>query len=143
LSNVLPALEDVAGISLELETLLGDNIGTFDDGEKALWVEPPYINAGRHVNGLQVVIDRYPQDLQPSKACIGVEQVFQRKFWRFTLVNFDVSEAGMIKFDNAIDAIQRRFPLLRERHLETVEDSFPQVSFLAEFSRIKTLITSL
>jgi len=142
LSNLiapLQALESLPELMQELETLLADYLGTFSNGNIALWAEPPFIDAQLSCNGLQVVVGRYPEYLQPDKACVGSPQKLQRLFWRVTLVQFDPSVNGMTKLDGAIAAIERRFPLLRKRSPESREDRFPQVTYLLDFSRITNL----
>lgn len=139
MSSVLDSLETIDALMLELEILLGDYIGTFSNGQMALWAEPPYIPAKLSCSGLQVVVGRWNQDLQPQKACVGTTQVVQRKFWRVTLICFDLSEEGLSKMDSAIAAMERRFPLHRRRSSTIQEDAYPQESFLLEVSRIINL----
>lgn len=139
MSSVLTSLKSISAMVAELSNLLADYIGTFSNGLKAIWVEPPYIPPQLSCTGLQVVIGRIPEDLQPQKPCIGSQQAIQRKFWRVTLVQFDLSDEGIDKLDGAIAAIQRRFPSNRMRSPETTEDSYPQVSFLLDFSSVVNL----
>lgn len=139
MSSVLASLETIDALMLELETLLLPYLGTFSDGQIALWAEPPYIPPKLSCSGLQVVVGRWNEDLQPQKACVGSAQAVQRKFWRVTLIGFDLSDEGMSKMDSAIAAIERRFPLHRRRSPATKEDAYPQVSFLLDVSRIINL----
>jgi len=139
MSSVLASLETIDALMLELETLLADYLGTFSDGQIALRAIPPNIPAKLSCSGLQVVVNRWDEDLQPQRACVGSAQAVQRKFWRVTLIGFDLSEEGLSKMDSAIAAIERRFPNSRKRSPQTKEDAYPQVSFLLDVSRIINL----
>ena len=139
MSSVLASLETIDALTFELETLLLPYLGTFSDGQIALWAEPPYIPPKLSCSGLQVVVGRWNEDLQPQKACVGSAQAVQRKFWRVTLIGFDLSDEGLSKMDSAIAAIERRFPLHRRRSPATKEDAYPQVTFLLDVSRIINL----
>ena len=140
MSSILTSLETLPGLMEELETLLADYLGVFSNGQIALWAEPPKIPANLDCSGLQVIVGRWEEHLQPQKACVGSAQAIQRMFWRVTLVCFDDSEDGLAKMDGAIAAIQRRFPLNRMRSSELREDAYPQVSFLLDSSHIVNLI---
>jgi len=137
--KALEALDNLESLMIELEDMLLPYLGEFSNGQIALWAEPPYIPATLTCNGLQVVVKRWNEDLQPQKACVATAQAVQRKFWRVTLIGFDLSEEGLSKMDSAIAAIERRFPLHRRRSPETKEDTYPQETFLLEVSRIINL----
>jgi hypothetical protein len=139
MTSVLASLENLPALMEELETLLEPYLGRFSNGQIALWAEPPYIPAKLTCSGLKVVVGRWEENLQPQKACVGSAQAVQRNFWRVTLICFDLSGEGLEKMDSAIAAIERRFPLHRKRSPETKEDSYPQVSFLLDVSRIINL----
>lgn len=139
MTSVLASLETLPALMEELETLLEPYLGTFSNGQIALHAEPPYIDAKLTCSGLKVVVKRWEEDLQPPKACVGSAQSIHRNFWRVTLICFDLSPEGLEKMDGAIAAIKRRFPQPRMRSPETKEDSYPQVSFLLDVSRIINL----
>jgi hypothetical protein len=139
MASVFDSLENLTALMEELETLLGDYLGEFSNGQIALWAEPPFIPTTLNCSGLQVVVGRWEENLQPQKACVGTAQALQRNFWRVTLICFDLTPGGLEKMDSAIAAIERRFPLHRKRSPETKEDSYPQVSFLLDVSRIINL----
>jgi len=139
MTSVFDSLENLTALMEELETLLGDYLGEFSNGQIALWAEPPFIPTTLNCSGLQVVVGRWEENLQPQKACVGTAQALQRNFWRVTLICFDLTPEGLEKMDSAIAAIERRFPLHRKRSPETKEDSYPQVSFLLDVSRIINL----
>jgi hypothetical protein len=139
MTSVLDSLDNLEALILELETLLTPYIGTFSNGQIALWAEPPFIPPTLDCSGLQVVVGRWTEDLQPQKACVGSAQAVQRKFWRVTLIGFDLSEEGLSKMDSAIAVIERRFPIHRMRSPATKEDAYPQVTFLLDVSRIINL----
>ncbi len=140
MSTALDSLTSITTLVTELKTLLSGLIGKFDDGKDAFWVEPPYIPSKRTFTGLMVVCDRNSKPFQPQKACVGSPQVIQRLYRKVTLVNNDFSPEGLSKWDTAIDLIRKRFPLNRERAVETTEDTFPQVTFLLDYSAIENLI---
>jgi hypothetical protein len=139
MTSVLNSLNNLTALMVELETLLADYLGVFSNGQIALWAEPPFIPPTLNCSGLQVVVGRWEENLQPQKACVGSAQAVQRNFWRVTLIGFDLSEEGLSKMDSAIAAIERRFPLHRKRSPETKEDAYPQVTFLLDVSRIINL----
>jgi hypothetical protein len=139
MTSVLNSLDNLTSLMIELETLLADYLGVFSNGQIALWAEPPFIPPTLNCSGLQVVVGRWEENLQPQKACVGSAQAVQRNFWRVTLIGFDLSEEGLSKMDSAIAAIERRFPLHRKRSPETKEDAYPQVTFLLDVSRIINL----
>jgi hypothetical protein len=145
MTSVLASLENITALMEELETLLGDYLGTFSDGQIALWAEPPFIPPTLKCSGLQVVVGRWEENLQPQKACVGSAQAVQRNFWRVTLICYpqriggDLTPEDLEDMDSAIAAMERRFPLHRKRSPQTKEDAYPQVSFLLDKSSIINL----
>jgi hypothetical protein len=139
--NAIKTPNDISALVTDLRSLLNNELGTFDDGTKAFWVEPPFIPSKRTFSGVKIVVARNQDVLQPQKPCVGVPQAIQRMYWRVTLINNDYSSSGLAKWDSAIDKIRRRFPLHRERAVEVTEDQFPQRTFLLEAVKVVNLIT--
>jgi len=139
--NAIKALNDISALVTDLRSLLNNELGTFEDGTKAFWVEPPFIPSKRTFSGVKIVVARNQEALQPQRPCVGVPQAIQRMYWRVTLINNDYSSLGLAKWDSAIDKIRRRFPLHRERAVEVTEDQFPQRTFLLEAVKVVNLIT--
>ena len=139
MSTILAVLENGTSLMKDLRSLFADEIGTFEDGTKAFWMEPPFIPSKRTFSGLKIVVGRNDEPLQPQQACVGTPQAIQRLFWRVTLITNDLSPEGLHKWDSAIAKIRSRFPSHRERALEVTEDQFPQRTFLLDVSRIINL----
>ncbi len=130
-----------------IETLLKDELGLFDNGQKAIWVEPPMMPQALSCKGLQVVIKRYPNVLQTYQ--LINDQGFQNVDWIVTLTLFDLTTEGYKKLDSARDKIQRRFPRFRETIIIPFsndsqpmfqDDTYPQITYRLNFSVIKNNI---
>lgn len=119
--------------------LLSSELGTFQlTGEKAIHIEPPYINEKLNPQGLAVFINRYKQLRGSRSAGVSAMQLFD---WRVVLRSYDKSEAGMIVMDKAIEKMEQSFPNHRQRILQTVETVYPQVTFLLDTAKFINLVS--
>ena len=130
-----------------LEILLEDELGTFSDGQPAIYVEPPMLPQSLSCDGLQCIIKRYPNVLQTTQLLNN--QGLQNSDWVVTLTLFDLSIQGYANLDSARDKIQRRFPRFRESVLipqsndsqpQFQDDVYPQITFRLNYSYIKNSI---
>lgn len=113
----------IADISAILRDVLAPYLGTFKNGQMAVWVEPP--ESPIPGSGLHCYIQRQPQQRTSS--------VYQ---WRITLTQYDKTSAGMIVLDNAIAAMRQRFPVRREIFQPVyLENEYPRFSFDLQFHR--------
>ena len=114
-----------------LSELLGDRIGSFSDGTKALWVTPPLLDGALSCDGIQVVIGRFGEQRR-STASESTTQSTREFDWRVEVTQFDRSATGAALLEEVVHLIRQKFPLHRERSLEEVEGIFPKVSFLVQ-----------
>ncbi|MEO0824934.1 MAG: hypothetical protein AAFY20_09370 [Cyanobacteria bacterium J06639_14] len=114
-----------------LEQLLGDRIGRFSDGTKALWVTPPLLDGALSCDGIQVVIGRFGEQRR-STASESTSQSTREFDWKVEITQFDRSATGAALLEEVVHLMRQRFPLRRERSLEEVEGIFPKVSFLVQ-----------
>ena len=112
-------LADITGI---LRSLLANELGTFANGRTALWVEPP--KSPTVGVGLHVYIKR-----QPSQVTYDLYR------WDVTLRQYDRTNEGLQKMDDAIAKIRKRFPNRREIIPPFREDDYPQAFISLEFQR--------
>lgn len=134
------ARNSVLQLQKYLLQLLSDELGTFAvTGQPAIWTEPPYIDEPLKISGIAVIICRYEM-MRSQEACVSAPQAIQRFDWKVVLRSYDKSTTGMALLDTAVNKMRQSFAQMRERFLEPVEDTYPQVSFLLDTSRVINLL---
>ncbi len=122
-----------------LQALLADELGTFSNGQKAIWVEPPAVPQTLKVTGLQCIIERWDQQIGLSSNLLN-NQTSYTSTWQVILTLYDRSPSELAKLDSAIDKIRRRFPRHQRRPIPIIDDVYPQVTFVLQFFHIKNTI---
>lgn len=85
----------------DLLTLLDAELGTFQSGDKAIWILPP--DAPQRGSGVHVYIDRYATKLTAS--------LYQQ---RVTVTQFNRDTNGSLQFDRVLARIRNRYPSARD-----------------------------
>lgn len=114
----------IADISAIFRELLSPYLGTFKNGQTAIWVEPP--ESPIPGTGLHCYISRFPYQVSGS--------VFN---WRVTLTQYDKSVSGINTLDDAIIAVRKRFPANRRDLMQPLfkENEYPRAIFDLRFNR--------
>lgn len=134
------ARNSVLELQKYLAQLLSNELGTFSvTGQPSIWTEPPYIDGPLKISGLAVIICRYEQ-MRSQEACMSAPQAIQRFDWKVVLRSYDKSATGMSLLDSAVKKMRQSFAQTRERFLEPVEDTYPQVTYLLDTSRVINLL---
>lgn len=116
----------VAGLRSLIQELLRSQLGTFANGRKAIAVEPPQVPQSGV--GLHIYISRHAERLN--------RETYQ---YKVSLVQFDTSEIGLQKLDQAIALMRSAFPCRREIIMPYREEMFPQITFfLAAYQSFHT-----
>ena len=93
--------------------LLAQELGTFNNGQPAVWVEPPSAPKGAVTGGLEVSIGRF-KNVSSSSLMLNSQQE-QRYEWIVSIkTTGDRTPAEYSKFNSAIDKMRRYFPRRRE-----------------------------
>lgn len=105
----------------KLETLLAEDLGRFNNGEIAIWVEPPMIPPHLKTGGIQLVIRGVPTgDSVPMSA----GQTLFDRVWTIDLVNFDRSKSLAIVLDKLRRSfVFKREPIYRQPSSSTLESA--------------------
>jgi hypothetical protein len=106
---------------------IGDYLGTFANGEKAIWIEPPI--PPEFGQGMHCIIKRYSRRL-------GLTSNYE---WLINLVfvpaNIEaVDETNQSKFDQCIDKFRDAFPRSREIH-QVYRGFYPQITFMFNYEK--------
>ena len=113
----------IATVTGILRDLLTNELGTFANSRKAIWVEPPASPPMPNTApGLCCIIGRYPEQ--------QTAEVYQ---YRVTLTQYDTSAAGIAVLDTAIARVRRRFPVRREPIPPYTEEDYPRAVFRLQF----------
>jgi hypothetical protein len=113
-----------------LRILLAAELGTFSNGNPAIWVEPPF--APTRGAGLHCVIQRQPSVLS-SRTNPG-NQANQIYEWIVTLT-VEQTNDGLAAMDAACNKLRLRFPRHREIIAPLVDGKLPQATFQLTYSR--------
>lgn len=92
--------------------LLAQELGTFGNGQPAVWVEPPSAPKGAVTGGLEVSIGRF-KNVSSSSLMLNNQQEQQYE-WIVSIKTRDRTPAEYSKFNSAIDKMRRYFPRRRE-----------------------------
>lgn len=92
--------------------LLAQELGTFGNGQPAVWVEPPSAPKGAVTGGLEVSIGRF-KNVSSSSLMLNNQQEQQYE-WIVSIKTGDRTPAEYSKFNSAIDKMRRYFPRRRE-----------------------------
>ena len=93
--------------------LLAQELGTFGNGQPAVWVEPPSAPKGAVSGGLEVSIVRF-KNVSSSSLMLNNQQE-QRYEWVVSVkTTGDRTALEYSKFNSAIDKMRRYFPRRRE-----------------------------
>ena len=117
-----------------LEILLENEIGTFSTGQKAFWIERPYIPQEVTVSGVQCIVQREPVFI--SSQLVFPKQSIQSMAWKACLTLFSRDFQDEIKFESAKDKIRGFFPRHEERPYPRNELTYPAIDFLLKFNRV-------
>lgn len=121
--SIYTGVNSITDLSSYLRSQLSPYLGTFNDGLKSVWVEPPQSPIAG--NGVHVYIDREPKQVTG----------FQYK-WNVTLILYgDLTPASLEKFDGAIATMRRLFPRRTEAIAPYQEGYLPQANFGLIFER--------
>lgn len=108
--------------------LLKDELGTFANGQTAIWVEPPSTPKGAATGGLEVSINRF-KNVSSSTLLLNSQQE-QRYEWIVSIKTIgDRTTEEYSKFSNAIEKMRRYFPRRRETISPYSEDENLMVTF--------------
>lgn len=118
-------------LRLVLYEMLGSHLGTFEDGQPAIWVEDP--PAPPNGVGLHCLIYYRPRQLRPST---GLTQSIQYLAWQVTLIQFDRSVDGIETLSAAGDKIRNSFHACSEFPSASVSDRYPVLAFSIPFTKI-------
>lgn len=116
-----------------LRLLLDEYLGRFSTGDKAFWIERPFIPQQLKAEGLQCIVQR---DSQPVTTRRGYPGTIQYMCWKVTLTLFSRSFDDEVKFESAKDRIRGQFPKHTERPYPRSELTYPAVDFLIYFNRV-------
>jgi hypothetical protein len=113
-----------------VESLLKDELGFFDGGQPAIWVDAG--DVPKKGNGLLCLIDRFEniRSYEPT-ANHGAIVNFD---WVLRLVQRDRSPPGLAKLDRAIGKLRHQFPIRTERPLPPSDGVYPQITFFFNFT---------
>lgn len=117
-----------------LKTILKDQLGTYSNGQPAIWVEPPKISENLTCKGLEVVIQRYQNPLRTLNLINN--QGFENFDWIITLTLYNNDPKSIVILDTAVDLIRRNYPRNRRRINPYHEDMYPQITILLNFSQV-------
>jgi hypothetical protein len=112
-----------------LNDLLISELGHFDSGMPALWVDSGDVPS--KYNGLLCLIERQPNMIN-HKSILGY-QAEQHFDWVVRLITRDRSPTGLANFDRACEKMRLRFPNHRERILPPDDGGLSQATFLCNF----------
>lgn len=114
-----------------LAVLIGGNLGVFENGQPAIWVEPP--DPPRNGNGLHCFIFWRPRQLQLTT---GYSQSIQRLAWQVSLVQTDRSLGAIDVLGVAGDLIRDNFMGVMEASSQSYADKLPSLEFSIPFTKI-------
>lgn len=123
-ANYVP-IEATELVSL-IKRLLTVELGTIEGTNKAaVIIEPPVFESP--VRGIRVLIDRTAAFVS-SMPLSNYQRSIDAE-WIVTVTQFDLSEKGMKRFDNAIGKMRGRFPHSRDVAIPPSIGNYPQVKF--------------
>jgi hypothetical protein len=123
----MQSTDNVLNLRNSIDQKIGAYLGTFQDGNKALCVDPPM--APEFGQGVHCVIRRHQQR-------IGLTSNYE---WQINLIfvpanQEEVDEANQIKFDNALKTFRYWFSRSREIH-SVYRGFYQQISFYLNYER--------
>ena len=110
-----------------LKNLLADELGKFSNGQPAIYVEPPSVPKGQITGGVQCIIRRWRNVYSTEPLANG--QINENFEWLVTITLFEVTDAGLLKFENVISKMRQRFPLKRETIMNWNDENYPQATY--------------
>lgn len=113
-----------------LERLIGNDLGTFQNGLPAIWVEEPAAPANGQ--GLHCLIYYRARQLQKP---IGLTQSLQTLAWQVTLIQVDRSVQGIETLSRVGDKIRNSFSGCTEGASNAVADRLPVLNYSIPFSK--------
>jgi hypothetical protein len=114
-----------------LARLLDSDLGTFANGVKAIWVEPP--DPPKDGKGLHCFIYYRPRQLRPST---GLHQSIQQLAWQVALRQVSRDVAAIEQLAIAGDKIRNGFSGCVEGASTSVADRMPMLTFSIPFTKI-------
>ena len=92
--------------------LLKSELGTFENNQPAIWVEPPSTPKEQVNGGIEVSISRF-KNVSSNSLMLNHQQE-QRYEWIVVVKLNERTSEGYSKFDKAIEKMRRYFPRRRE-----------------------------
>jgi hypothetical protein len=120
MTTQLPYSNTVPDLLQLVKNVLSGELGQFQNGVTAVWVEPP--EAPKAGTGIHVYISRFTQQLS--------SKTYQ---WSIRIVQLDTSLEGLNVLDRAIANMRRQFPNRREVILPYADNRFPGANFYIPF----------
>jgi hypothetical protein len=122
---------EVAELRDTLEKLIGDDLGTFENGLPAIWVEDP--PAPPNGKGLHCFIYYRARQVKPS---VGLLQSIQVLAWQVMLLQTDRTVDGIQTLSLVGDKIRNSFSGCSEGQSASLSDRLPTLNYSIPFTKV-------